>query len=64
MPASTGESLTRPLSTRTTGAIPSPWFSVDAGGYVPRITWRNPATGADEDLDGPEAFTTYKEGTP
>jgi len=49
------------LTTRTVGAILSPWFSFAASGFIPRIIWRNPATGLDEDFDGPEAFSSYEQ---
>jgi hypothetical protein len=40
--------------------IRAPWFSLAAGGFVPRVTWHD-ADGTIHIVDGPDAFTTWRE---
>jgi hypothetical protein len=41
-------------------AMCSPWFSLEAGGWIPRVSWRDD-DGTIHMIDGPGAFTTWRE---
>jgi len=38
----------------------SPWFSLEACGWTPRVSWRDD-DGTIHMIDGPDAFTTWRE---
>jgi hypothetical protein len=37
-----------------------PWFSIAAGGFIPRVSWRDPEE-IIHIVDGPDAFTMWQE---